>query len=118
MSLPRPLAATLRPGHRPPDELAELAADADDARGDVRRALDLAERWGERLPAPGRGSTARLWEALATLGAVDLTVARAVEPHLDALAILGEPAPAAGASGRPRDRGHGCGQTRPRPAAS
>ncbi|MGV8858652.1 acyl-CoA dehydrogenase [Rhodoglobus sp.] len=29
-----------------------------------------------------------LWSALATIGAVDLTVARAVEPHLDALAIL------------------------------
>ena len=29
-----------------------------------------------------------LWELLATLGAADLTVARVVEPHLDALAIL------------------------------
>jgi alkylation response protein AidB-like acyl-CoA dehydrogenase len=90
MPAPRPTAATLRPGHRPHDELTELAADAGDARGDVRRALELAERWGRRLPAPGRGRTAHLWEALATLGAVDLTVARVVEPHLDALAILGE----------------------------
>ena len=90
MPVPRPTAATLRPGHRPHDELTELAADAGDARGDVRRALDLAQRWGRRLPAPGRGRTVRLWEALATLGAVDLTVARVVEPHLDALAILGE----------------------------
>src|SRR6478735_5008489 len=86
----RPTAATLRPGHHPDGELSALAAEADEARGDVRRALDLAQRWGERLPAPGRGRTVRLWEALATLGAVDLTVARVVEPHLDALAILDE----------------------------
>jgi len=91
MSPPRPVAATLRPGRRPHDELTELAADTDDARGDVRRSLELAEQWGRRLPAPGKGRTAHLWEALATLGAVDLTVARVVEPHLDALAILGEP---------------------------
>lgn len=91
MSPSRPTAATLRPGRRPHDELTELAADAHDARGDVRRSLALAERWGKRLPAPGQGRTAHLWEALATLGAVDLTVARVVEPHLDALAILGQP---------------------------
>ena len=86
----RPTAATLRPGHHPDGELSALAAEADEARGDVRRALDLAQRWGERLPAPGRGRTPSLWEALATLGSVDLTVARVVEPHLDALAILDE----------------------------
>jgi alkylation response protein AidB-like acyl-CoA dehydrogenase len=91
MSLPRPAAATLRPGQRPHDELTELAADAGDARGDVRRSLELADRWGKRLPAPGAGRTVHLWEALATLGATDLTVARVVEPHLDALAILGQP---------------------------
>jgi alkylation response protein AidB-like acyl-CoA dehydrogenase len=91
MPLPRPAAATLRPSRRPHDELTELAADAGDARGDVRRSLELAERWGKRLPAPGQGRTVHLWEALATLGAVDLTVARVVEPHLDALAILGQP---------------------------
>jgi len=31
-----------------------------------------------------------MWEALASLGAVDLTVARVAEPHLDALAVLRE----------------------------
>jgi alkylation response protein AidB-like acyl-CoA dehydrogenase len=51
-------------------------------------ALTLARELGEELPVPGRGSTSRLWSALATLGSVDLTVARVVEPHLDALAIL------------------------------
>lgn len=52
--------------------------------------LDLAVELGEELPAPGRGETVRLWEALATLGAIDLTLARAVEPHLDARSILGQ----------------------------
>src|SRR6478672_11679546 len=60
-------------------------------------ALDLARSWGRQLPLPGRGSTTELWEALATLGASDLSVARVTEPHVDALAILaeaGQPAPA------------------------
>ncbi|MET1059169.1 MAG: acyl-CoA dehydrogenase [Nocardioides sp.] len=58
------------------------------AAGDPRRALVLAHELGARLPTPGHGETAALWSALAGLGATDLTVARAVEPHLDALAIL------------------------------
>lgn len=39
---------------------------------------------------PGAGATARLWETLATVAAADLAVARAVEPHLDARAILAQ----------------------------
>jgi alkylation response protein AidB-like acyl-CoA dehydrogenase len=68
-------------------QAAGRAAVADDVVGD---ALVLAAAWGPRLPRPGQGRTAELWSALATLGAVDLTVARAVEPHLDALTILSE----------------------------
>lgn len=59
-------------------------------------ALALARSWGPRLPLPGRSQTARLWQALAAVAAVDLSVARAFEPHLDARAILaeaGRPAP-------------------------
>lgn len=37
---------------------------------------------------PGGAGTAALWEVLATVAARDLAVARAIEPHLDALAIL------------------------------
>ena len=66
---------------------AGRAAAADDVVGD---SLTLAASRGQGLPLPGGGRTAELWSALATLGAVDLTVARAVEPHLDALAILAE----------------------------
>ena len=41
-------------------------------------------------PAPGGGSTRLRWELLARLGAADLGAARAVEAHLDAVAILAE----------------------------
>lgn len=56
----------------------------------VGEALRLATVWASRLERPARGQTTQLWSALATLGSVDLTVARVVEPHLDALAILDE----------------------------
>ncbi len=55
---------------------------------DVPDALRLGLQWGRALPAPGEGATRELWEALATLAAYDLAAARAVEPHLDALAIV------------------------------
>lgn len=50
-------------------------------------AADLTSRGGA-APVPGAGSTADLWLALATLAAHDVGAARAVEPHLDAVAIL------------------------------
>lgn len=58
------------------------------AAGDPSAALQLAPGLAAALPLPGSGSTRTLWEALADLGATDLTVARAIEPHLDAMAIL------------------------------
>lgn len=72
------------------DRLATLAGRAREAAGDVPAAITLAVDVGPSLPEPGTGSTSFLWSALATLGATDLTVARAAEPHLDALAILGQ----------------------------
>ena len=99
----------------PARTLPEAAA----AAGDPIAALALAQELGARLPLPGRGETAALWSALAGLGATDLTVARSVEPHLDALAILDQAgerrprlrsvstAPAPGASSRPRVRACG-----------
>ncbi|HET8767356.1 MAG TPA: acyl-CoA dehydrogenase [Pedococcus sp.] len=66
----------------------ELLAQAGGAAGDVEASLDLARRLGVALPGPGEGRTTELWSVLATLGALDLTTARVVEPHLDALAIL------------------------------
>ncbi|WP_010155792.1 acyl-CoA dehydrogenase family protein, partial [Leucobacter chromiiresistens] len=54
----------------------------------VADALAHAQRIAPGLRSPGRGHTQRLWEHLATLAAHDLGIARAVEPHLDACAIL------------------------------
>jgi alkylation response protein AidB-like acyl-CoA dehydrogenase len=71
-------------------ELASLVTQASRAAGDVSAALVLAADVGVALPVPGAGTTSHLWSALATLGAADLTVARVLEPHLDALAILAQ----------------------------
>ncbi|CAN5282784.1 acyl-CoA dehydrogenase [soil metagenome] len=57
---------------------------------DVASALRLAQQLGASAPSPGDGSTLDLWEALATLAAHDLGAARAIEPHLDAVAILNQ----------------------------
>jgi alkylation response protein AidB-like acyl-CoA dehydrogenase len=73
-----------------PALLHDAAAWARSAAGDAGASIDAALSLGPRVPLPGRGSTLLLWEVLATLGAADLTVARVVEPHLDALAILAQ----------------------------
>jgi alkylation response protein AidB-like acyl-CoA dehydrogenase len=56
--------------------------------GSIEDALDVGRRLGASGLRPGTGATGALFETLASLGAVDLGVARAIEPHLDALAIL------------------------------
>ncbi|RYB92059.1 acyl-CoA dehydrogenase [Nocardioides oleivorans] len=71
-------------------ELAELHERAVTSAADVESALKIALDAGARLPFPGDGRTAHLWSALASVAAADLTVARVLEPHLDALAILGQ----------------------------
>ncbi|MEO7447668.1 MAG: acyl-CoA dehydrogenase [Humibacillus sp.] len=91
--------------------VAALAAGARSARGDVAAALRLPHEHPDAFPLPGSGSTWRLWTSLAALGAVDLTVARAVEPHVDARAILDE-ARAAGFLQQPD------GPTEPHPRGS
>lgn len=91
-------AVRLTPG-RPTADHTDLLTDAAAAYDDAGRRLRFAADWAPRLPRPGHGSTATLWEALAGLGAADLSLARTLEPHADALAILGEaglPAPPAG----------------------
>lgn len=79
-----------------PDALIQLARQA---AGSLEAGLVLARRLGTHLPLPGAGRTADLWEALADLGEGDLGVARIVEPHLDALAILAQ-----AAQDHPRER--------------
>ncbi len=80
-----------RPGEDGSDAIVEqLTSEARQVGRDVPSALACASRWQPRLPYPGRGRTRLLWDALARLGAVDLQLARACEPHFDAAAILHE----------------------------
>jgi alkylation response protein AidB-like acyl-CoA dehydrogenase len=54
----------------------------------VADSLTLGIQLGAAGVYPGEGRTRELWEALSSIAAVDLGAARAIEPHLDALAIL------------------------------
>jgi len=70
---------------------AQRLIDASRAAGeDIGAALRLAEDYGKRLPLPGRGGTASRWAVLAAVSERNLTVARVLEAHSDALAILAE----------------------------
>ncbi|MBF4462962.1 MULTISPECIES: acyl-CoA dehydrogenase family protein [unclassified Rathayibacter] len=62
---------------------ASLPTDVDDA-------LTFARALGAAAPRPGTGRTAELHGLLLRVARRDLGAARALEPHLDALAILGE----------------------------
>lgn len=75
---------------RPNPELAQLIESVLAARGDLGRYLVLADAAADLLPAPGSGNTGRRFEVLAAIAAADLTAARVVEAHVDALAILAE----------------------------
>ncbi|GAA3607825.1 acyl-CoA dehydrogenase [Agrococcus terreus] len=89
--------------------IAPVDVTIDDGRGarlpdlpaDVGAALEAAPAIAAAIPLPASGRTAERLEALAALGAHDLEVARAIEPHLDAVAILAEAgdAPGPGAYG-------------------
>ncbi len=65
---------------------------------DVDAGLRLAAEFGHRLPLPGAGDTWRRWQLLAEVARADLSAARILEAHCDALAILAE-------AGRPRAEG-------------
>ncbi len=77
------------PAHVPPLPLAEWVAgkEAED-RGEIFASMVKEGRLD--LPLPGGGATWERWEALAGIGAVDLSVARLSEGHTDAVAILSE----------------------------
>lgn len=57
---------------------------------DVGHALALAADLTATAPPPGGGRTLERWDLLARVAAADLTTARVVEAHLDAVAILAE----------------------------
>jgi alkylation response protein AidB-like acyl-CoA dehydrogenase len=68
-------------------DLVERAASAGE---DIPIALGLARDFGARLALPGCGHTLERWSVLARVAEVNLTVARVLEAHTDALAILAE----------------------------
>jgi len=77
-----------RPDAQWQSRLSAAVSHIDGFHGDVRPALTWAADVGQWAPQPGGGTTVRLWELLATVAAADVGVARVLEPHLDALAIL------------------------------
>ncbi|WP_130177028.1 acyl-CoA dehydrogenase [Cryobacterium sp. SO1] len=85
-------------GSRRPEDLGRLAHLAEAAwavDGNAERAIRFAVAKGVGLPQPGSGHTVALFDALATVAAADLTAARVLEAHKDALAILQQaPGPA------------------------
>ncbi|MCB7135550.1 acyl-CoA dehydrogenase [Cellulosimicrobium marinum] len=68
----------------PRADLARAAEVGADVAATLRWVVDVAPR----LPHPGGGRTGELWSALASVAAADVAVARMLEPHLDALAVL------------------------------
>jgi len=81
------LSRAVPPGSTTSFVRAHLPASVAEALGLAASLTDPGARGGA-VPAPGTGQTADLWRALATLAAHDLSAARAVEPHLDAVAVL------------------------------
>lgn len=56
--------------------------------GDPQPILGVLAAATEQPPVPARGQSLELWEFLASVAALDLSAVRALEPHLDAAAIL------------------------------
>ena len=73
-----------------PSWASPLISECQNSGEDVDVALKLAADYGRLLPQPGRGETAFRWAVLAAVGEHNLTVARVLEAHSDALAILNE----------------------------
>lgn len=75
------------PGRGWADELS-LAAGIETS--DIAGLLPWLVGVGAAAPLPGQGETAELWNLLAGIAATDVAMARVLEPHLDALAILAQ----------------------------
>ena len=73
-----------------PGWAAALVDAARDRPDDARAAITLATKFGGEFPLPARGETALRWSVLAAVANADLTAARVLEAHTDALAILAE----------------------------
>ncbi|MDP9693255.1 UNVERIFIED_ORG: hypothetical protein J2X79_000792 [Arthrobacter globiformis] len=87
---PREDAVEPAPEAEPVLDIEQLLERVASAVGDVPALLAIAQQAGRSAPKPGDGRTARLWELLASVAAVDVAAARVLEPHLDAGAILSQ----------------------------
>jgi alkylation response protein AidB-like acyl-CoA dehydrogenase len=74
----------------PPSWSQEFVDRAGRAGEDIPTAVRIAVECGARLPSPGAGRTLERWSVLAAIARRNLTVARVLEAHSDALAILAE----------------------------
>ncbi|MHB8505944.1 MAG: acyl-CoA dehydrogenase [Acidimicrobiales bacterium] len=72
------------------DRMAEDAARTAGGAVDIEAVLAFVERSAPLLPLPGGRDTITRWDRLARVAAADLTAARALEAHADAVAILAE----------------------------
>ncbi|WP_265522866.1 acyl-CoA dehydrogenase family protein [Oerskovia flava] len=84
----------------------------DAAPDDLPAALAWVVDVGRSAPHPGSGRTLALWELLASTAAHDVALARTLEPHLDALAVLAQADPTpdlkpVGVTGSANDRSWG-----------
>lgn len=66
----------------------DLLQCATSSAGSAHHVLDILRQATDAPPVPGHGGTVELWELLASVAALDLSAARALEPHLDAAAII------------------------------
>lgn len=71
-------------------DAAAIRAAAAGAGEELTACLEVARTWGGRIPLPAQGRSAQRLRMLAGAAAGDLTAARVLEPHADALAILAE----------------------------
>jgi alkylation response protein AidB-like acyl-CoA dehydrogenase len=72
------------------DTLRAALDDFDSTATAAERLELLIQNGLDALPLPGRGRTLLRWQALASVAAVDLSLAKLYEGHTDALAILAE----------------------------
>lgn len=77
-----------------PERVIAAVDTVGEAGEDVDRAVTIAHRLGSSLPDPGTATLTR-WAVFAAVAARSLTVARVLEAHADALAILHEAGQAA-----------------------
>ncbi|SDJ30736.1 hypothetical protein SAMN05444157_2750 [Frankineae bacterium MT45] len=73
-----------------PDWTTTMVKRADLAGESIPSAIAIAADYGAQLPIPGYGYTSTRWKILALAAQANLTVARVLETHCDALAILDE----------------------------